>query len=138
LGQHLNSSASVEKDLKHIPEFEQRFLRLNAEEPYRLKATAIVHRLAFTRDRHAKGAPHVPSRDYANTAELLADLVLMRDSLLAHRGELIATGLLERTIRTIAAFGIKPCNDGCTRALRCSPQCVEADYRHRWLHRKIT
>jgi phosphoenolpyruvate carboxylase len=99
-------SASVEKDLANIPEFEQRFLRLNAEEPYRLKATAIVHRLAFTRDRHAKGAAHVPNRDYANTAELLADLVLMRDSLLAHRGELIATGLLERTIRTVAAFGI--------------------------------
>lgn len=99
-------SASVEKDLANIPEFEPRFLRLNAEEPYRLKATAIVHRLAFTRDRHAKGAPHVPNRDYANTAELLADLVLMRDSLLAHRGELIATGLLERTIRAVAAFGI--------------------------------
>ena len=99
-------SASVEKDLKHIPEFEARFLRLNAEEPYRLKATAIVHRLAFTRDRHARNAAHVPNRDYANTAELLADLMLMRDSLLAHRGELIATGLLERTIRTIAAFGI--------------------------------
>jgi phosphoenolpyruvate carboxylase len=32
--------------------------------------------------------------------------MLMRDSLLAHRGELIATGLLERTIRTVAAFGI--------------------------------
>ncbi len=99
-------SASVEKDLKHIPEFEARFLRLNVEEPYRLKATAIVHRLAFTRDRHAKNAAHVPNRDYGNTAELLADLMLMRDSLLAHRGELIATGLLERTIRTIAAFGI--------------------------------
>ena len=99
-------SASVEKDLANIPEFEPRFLRLNSEEPYRLKATAIVHRLAFTRDRHAKGAAHVPNRDYANTAELLADLVLMRDSLLAHRGELIATGLLERTIRTVAAFGI--------------------------------
>ena len=99
-------SASVQKDLENIPEFEPRFLRLNAEEPYRLKATAIVHRLAFTRDRHAKGAAHVPNRDYANTAELLADLVLMRDSLLAHRGELIATGLLERTIRTVAAFGI--------------------------------
>jgi phosphoenolpyruvate carboxylase len=99
-------SASIEKDLKHIPEFEPRFLRLNAEEPYRLKATAIVHRLAFTRDRHAKSAPHVPHRDYASTAELLDDLLLMRDSLLAHRGELIATGLLERTIRTIAAFGI--------------------------------
>jgi phosphoenolpyruvate carboxylase len=99
-------TASVEKDFKHIPEFEPRFLRLNAEEPYRLKATAIVHRLAFTRDRHAIGGPHVANRDYENTRELLADLVLMRDSLLAHRGELIATGLLERTIRTVAAFGI--------------------------------
>ena len=99
-------TASVEADLKHLPEFEPRFLRLNAQEPYRLKATAIVHRLALTRDRHAKGAPHVDHRDYANTAELIKDLTLMRDSLFAHKGELIATGLLERTIRTVAAFGI--------------------------------
>ncbi len=99
-------SASVEEDLKRIPEFEQRFLRLNVQEPYRLKATAIVHRLAFTRNRHAVGGPHVPGRDYANTQELLADLTLMRDSLFQHRGELIATGLLERTIRTVAAFGL--------------------------------
>ena len=97
---------SVAEDLKHIPEFEGRFLRINAEEPYRLKATAIVHRLAFTRNRHAAGGPHVPHRDYANTAELLEDLRIMRDSLFAHRGELIATGLLERTIRTVAAFGL--------------------------------
>ena len=99
-------SSSVEKDLKNIPEFELRFLRLNQQEPYRLKATAIVHRLVFTRDRHGAGSPHVPGRDYANSAELIADLILMRDSLFAHRGELIATGLLERTIRSIAAFGL--------------------------------
>ena len=99
-------SASVEQDLKNIPEFEERFLRLNVQEPYRLKATAIVHRLAFTRNRHAVRGPHVPGRDYKNTAELLADLTLMRDSLFAHRGELLATGLLERTIRTVAAFGL--------------------------------
>ena len=99
-------SASVEEDLKHIPEFEPRFRRLNAQEPYRLKATAIVHRLALTRERHAQGTPHVPHRDYKDTAELVADLTLMRDSLFAHRGELIATGLLERTIRSVAAFGI--------------------------------
>jgi len=99
-------SASVEKDLKNIPEFEERFLRLNVQEPYRLKATAIVHRLAFTRQRHAVRGPHVPGRDYKNTDELLADLTLMRDSLFAHRGELLATGLLERTIRTVAAFGL--------------------------------
>jgi phosphoenolpyruvate carboxylase len=99
-------TASIEKDLQHIPEFEERFLRLNVEEPYRLKATAIVHRLAFTRMRHAASGPHVPHRDYRDTAELLADLTLMRDSLFAHRGELIATGLLERTIRTVSTFGL--------------------------------
>jgi phosphoenolpyruvate carboxylase len=60
----------------------------------------------MTRDRHAHGTPHVPHRDYKDTSELLADLMLMRDSLFAHNGELIATGLLERTIRSIAAFGI--------------------------------
>jgi len=99
-------TVSVERDLKNIPEFEPRFLRINQQEPYRLKATAIVHRLVFTRSRHAAGTAHVPGRDYANSAELIADLTLMRDSLFAHRGELIATGLLERTIRSIAAFGL--------------------------------
>ena len=65
-----------------------------------------MHRLVFTRDRHAARTAHVPGRDYKNTDELLADLTLMRDSLFAHKGELLATGLLERTIRTIAAFGL--------------------------------
>ena len=97
---------SVEEDLKHIPEFEERFKRLNVQEPYRLKATAIVHRLAFTRNRHASGGEHVTHRDYDNTSELLADLALMRDSLLENRGELMATGLLERTMRTVSAFGL--------------------------------
>ena len=97
---------SVARDLANIPEFEPRFKRINVEEPYRLKATAIRHRLLLTRDRHASGAPHVPGRDYANTQELLDDLMLMYNSLLANRGELIAHGLLERTIRTIAAFGV--------------------------------
>ena len=60
----------------------------------------------MTRDRHAQGGPHVPHRDYNDMNELLADLTLMRDSLFAHKGEMIATGLLERTIRTIAAFGL--------------------------------
>ncbi|CAB4543410.1 unannotated protein [freshwater metagenome] len=60
----------------------------------------------MTRDRHAQGGPHVPHRDYNDMHELLADLTLMRDSLFAHKGEMIATGLLERTIRTVAAFGL--------------------------------
>ena len=97
---------SVARDLELIPEIEPRFKRINIEEPYRLKATAIRHRLLLTRDRHAKGLPHQPGRDYANTKELIDDLMLMYNSLLANRGELIAHGLLERTIRTISAFGL--------------------------------
>jgi len=97
---------SVEEDLKNLPEIEERFRRQNVEEPYRLKATAIRHRLIQTQRRHAAGEPHVPGRDYESTAELLADLNLMRESLLAHRGELIAHGLLERIIRTVSSFGI--------------------------------
>ena len=38
--------------------------------------------------------------------ELLAELELVRESLLAHRGELIARGRLERAMRTLAAFGL--------------------------------
>ncbi|MGA0851263.1 MAG: phosphoenolpyruvate carboxylase [Candidatus Nanopelagicaceae bacterium] len=97
---------SVAQDLHRLPEIEPRFKRINVEEPYRLKATAIRHRLLLTRDRHAKGIAHEPGRDYANTQELIDDLMLMYNSLLANRGELIAQGLLERTIRTIAAFGL--------------------------------
>ena len=98
--------ASVAKDLDLLPEIEERFRRLNVEEPYRLKATAIRHRLILTQRRHAVGGPHVAGRDYESTAQLLADLNLMRDSLLSHRGELIATGLLERIIRTVSSFGL--------------------------------
>ncbi|MBU3752929.1 MAG: phosphoenolpyruvate carboxylase [Candidatus Nanopelagicaceae bacterium] len=97
---------SVAKDLELLPEIEPRFKRINVEEPYRLKATAIRHRLLLTRDRHSNGTEHETGRDYANTEELLNDLMLMYNSLLANRGELIAHGLLERTIRTVAAFGV--------------------------------
>jgi phosphoenolpyruvate carboxylase len=97
---------SVAIDLANLPEIEDRFKRLNVEEPYRMKATAIRHKLILTQRRHGAGAPHAPGRDYENTAELLADLMMMRDSLLTHKGELIAHGHLERLIRAVSSFGI--------------------------------
>ena len=98
--------ASVAGDLLALPEIEERYRRQNVEEPYRLKATAIRHRLILTQRRHAAGSPHIDHRDYKDTAELLADLNLMYDSLNNHKGEIIATGLLERVIRTVSSFGI--------------------------------
>lgn len=97
---------SVAEDLERLPEIEARFRRINVEEPYRLKATAIRHRLLLTQRRHAEGKSHEPGRDYASNRELLDDLMMIHESLMENRGELIARGALERAIRTIAAFGM--------------------------------
>ena len=97
---------SVALDLKNLPEIEDRYRRINVEEPYRLKATAIRHKLSLTQSRHASGLPHFPGRDYKDTAELLQDFNIMRTSLLENNGQLIANGLLDRIIRSISAFGL--------------------------------
>lgn len=98
--------ASVKADLLILPEIEERFRRINVEEPYRLKATAIRHKLLLTQKRHASVKDHEPGRDYLNTQELLDDLLVMRDSLINHKGELIANGELDRMIRNVSAFGL--------------------------------
>ena len=97
---------SVSDDLEKLPEIESRYRRINAEEPYRLKVTAIRHKLLITQQRHSDNSPHVPGRDYKDSAELLSDFEIMRKSLIANNGQLIATGLLERITRAIAAFGL--------------------------------
>src|SRR5919108_340985 len=96
--------ASLAGDLERLPELDARYRRLNAEEPYRLKLTCVRQKLLNTRRRLAQSRPHAPGRDYLGAAELLEDLMLVRDSLLAHRGELIARGRLESAIRALAAF----------------------------------
>jgi phosphoenolpyruvate carboxylase len=97
---------SLARDLELLPEVEPRFLRLNAEEPYRLKLTCIQQKLVNTRRRLADGRPREEGRDYVGPDELLAELRMVRDSLVSHRGALIAHGRLERAMRTLAAFGL--------------------------------
>ncbi len=97
--------ASLAADLEHLRELDHRRGRLNVEEPYRLKLTCVRQKLVNTRGRLLDGRPHEPGRAYLGIDELLADLVVVRDSLLAHRGALIARGRLERAIRTLVAFG---------------------------------
>ncbi|MET9407049.1 phosphoenolpyruvate carboxylase [Streptomyces sp. NPDC002935] len=98
---------SLQTDLERLPEISPRYKRLNAEEPYRLKATCIRQKLENTKQRLAKGTPHEDGRDYLGTAELLRDLTLIQTSLREHRGGLIADGRMNRTIRTLAAFGLQ-------------------------------
>ncbi|HEV3169026.1 MAG TPA: phosphoenolpyruvate carboxylase [Actinocrinis sp.] len=98
---------SVAADIAALPDIAPRYKRLNQEEPYRLKAICVRHKLINTRKRIAKQRPHVPGVDYLNGDELVADLMLMRESLLADRGELIARGSLDQVIRTVSAFGLR-------------------------------
>ncbi|WP_093800498.1 phosphoenolpyruvate carboxylase [Streptomyces sp. Wb2n-11] len=97
---------SLQADLERLP-ISPRYKRLNAEEPYRLKATCIRQKLLNTRERLAKGTPHRPGIDYLGTGELIADLALIQTSLREHRGGLFADGRMDRTIRTLAAFGLQ-------------------------------
>src|SRR5205814_1497761 len=99
--------ASLQSDLERLPEISPRYKRLNAEEPYRLKATCIRQKLENTKQRLAKGIPHETGRDYLGTSELLTDLTLIQTSLREHRGALFADGRMNRTIRTLAAFGLQ-------------------------------
>ncbi len=99
-------SESLAADLAALPDLDPRFRRLNAEEPYRLKLTCIHAKLRNTRTRQAQGRPHEQGRDYRTTAELLADLELIRASLAANRGGLIAAGSVAHTMRVVAVFGL--------------------------------
>ncbi|WP_374216174.1 phosphoenolpyruvate carboxylase [Frankia sp. R82] len=97
---------SLAADRAALPEVYERYVRLNAEEPYRLKCSYILARLTATRERLAAGHPHVAGRDYAGLPEVLADLAVMRASLAARNGNLVADGPLQRVIRTTTAMGL--------------------------------
>ncbi|MFE6166075.1 phosphoenolpyruvate carboxylase [Streptomyces sp. NPDC056486] len=99
--------ASLQLDIERLPEISPRYKRLNAEEPYRLKATCIRQKLENTKERLARGTAHEDGRDYLGTGELLHDLTLVQASLRAHKGALFADGRMNRTIRTLAAFGLQ-------------------------------
>ncbi|OLB64157.1 MAG: phosphoenolpyruvate carboxylase [Actinobacteria bacterium 13_2_20CM_2_72_6] len=105
-GVSIDLSASLAADLDRLPELADRFRRVNAEEPYRLKIRCILLKLRHTRTRLANGTPHVPGRDYLGATELIADLELMRASLSRNAGQLTATGKLAEAVRTVSAFGL--------------------------------
>ncbi len=99
-------SDRIEQLLPGLPEVEPRYRRLNAEEPYRLYLTCVHVRLGLTEQRLARGAGHAPGRDYADDTELLDDLLLLHRSVAEHQGEVVASGELERLVRTVAATGL--------------------------------
>ena len=98
--------ASLARDRRALPAVHDRFIRLNATEPYRLKLSYVQARLAATRERFATGSAHRPGVDYAGPEGYVADLVLVDRSLRGHRGGRIADGTLARALRSARALGL--------------------------------
>jgi phosphoenolpyruvate carboxylase len=99
-------SASIAADLDALPSMDARYRRLNAEEPWRLKATCMREKLLLTLDA-LRSLPGSVSGGYlGDNAAVLADLTLLRDSLCRRGGQLVATGRLEDLIRTFLACGL--------------------------------
>jgi phosphoenolpyruvate carboxylase len=102
--------AWLDEVLPRLPEVEPRYRRLNAEEPYRLFLTCVHARLRLTERRVTTGERHRPGRDYRDDTELLDDLLLLHRSVREHQGEFVASGELERLVRTVAAVGLTLAN----------------------------
>ncbi|MHA7145790.1 phosphoenolpyruvate carboxylase [Arthrobacter sp. TmT3-37] len=99
-------TASIEKDLANLPRLDRRVLELNAQEPYRLKLTCVKAKLLNTAARVQQQTAHEPGRDYNDTAQVLADLELVGDSLRRNAGGLAADGALATASRVISSFGL--------------------------------
>ncbi|WP_442784716.1 phosphoenolpyruvate carboxylase [Arthrobacter sp. PL16] len=99
-------TASIERDLANLPRLDKRVLELNAQEPYRLKLTCVKAKLLNTAARVQHQTAHERGRDYSDTAEVLADLQLLGDSLREHSASLAADGALATASRVISSFGL--------------------------------
>ena len=98
---------SLAEDASVLPDVVGQYGRLNAEEPYRLKASFMRQRLRNTRARLASGRVSPEAAEYRDAAGLLADLDLMRRSLAANRGQLVAHGSLARLVRLVTTVGFR-------------------------------
>jgi phosphoenolpyruvate carboxylase len=97
---------SLAHDRRLLPDVYDHYVRLNADEPYRLKCSFIHARLTRTQQRIRDGAPHQEGRDYLGAKSYIADLEVMNTSLRGHLGERIAEGTLARTLRSARALGL--------------------------------
>jgi phosphoenolpyruvate carboxylase len=98
---------SLERDRELLPDVYDRYVRLNAEEPYRLKLTYVRQRLTATQERLEQGGPHRPGHDYLGSGEYLSELELLRASLRGNGGDRVADGSLARAVHAARGVGLQ-------------------------------
>nr|MBA2680825.1 phosphoenolpyruvate carboxylase [Ktedonobacteraceae bacterium] len=113
ISQELQQSLQYDRDC--LPDYAQELGAQSSLEPYRAKFSFMWKRLEATRakqgDQPAQGAiktntsKHEQTDNYRSADELLADLHLVRDSLLADGERALAHGSLMKLIRQVEIFG---------------------------------
>ena len=98
---------SLRRDFELVPANEREVLDRFEQEPYRQKLIMMFRRLAATRtaNQHAWHEQATDRRAYGHAQEFLADLRIIRDSLLQNKGERVARGRLSELIRAVDVFG---------------------------------
>jgi phosphoenolpyruvate carboxylase len=103
----LDLAVSLATDLDALgTDVPERFRRTNVEEVYRLKLRAMLAKLNNTRRRLAEDSPHRPGQDYHGAEQVVADLELIRTSLLRNGGALPAAGRVAEAVRVVSALGL--------------------------------
>ena len=101
--------ASLEKDKQLVPADEFAVLDRFSQEPYRQKFVMIYRRLLANRQNNQlpwdTADDQRNHRAYASADEFLADLLLIRDSLLENKGQRLTRGKFSRLIRAVRVFG---------------------------------
>ncbi|MFV1971051.1 MAG: phosphoenolpyruvate carboxylase [Acidimicrobiia bacterium] len=98
-------ATSLAADADRFPDVHSRFTRLSGGEPYRQKLAFVHQRLINTLARLESKGDLGSDAGYGSERELIAELVLVRDSLAQNRGMVLARGAVSRLIHVAAAFG---------------------------------
>ena len=98
---------SLQHDFLPASPSEREVLDRFSMEPYRQKLILMFRRLRATRavNTHAWHERASDPRAYNNANEFLQDLYLIRESLIANKGERLARGQLAQLIRAVEVFG---------------------------------
>jgi phosphoenolpyruvate carboxylase len=100
-------TASLAADAESFPDVYTRFTTLSAGEPYRQKLAFIHHRLQNTLAAYEQGAVPTERAAYRHPADLTGELLMVRRSLEANQGSVIASGAVTRLIHLVSAFGFR-------------------------------
>jgi phosphoenolpyruvate carboxylase len=92
--------AQLAKYSIQIGDEHSRLARISATELYRRFLNFVLIRLQYTREEISGG------KGYRSAQEFEADLTLVRNSLQAHRGELLAALLIDPLLRKVRVFGL--------------------------------